>query len=82
MKENIRKVCKVLLEWGECWQGYKGLSEDTGIQIKELKNIMKQLKELGIVVYGTSVNDDGMISGSGYWLNIDTMKDIETRMKG
>ena len=72
--ENTEKVIVKLIEWkndesfydGGIWWGYATLSAERNILVRELKTIMKTLREKKIVSLVPLVNEDNQISGRGY----------------
>lgn len=71
----MNKLWETLYEWnhndGEfdyIWNGYSELSDITGLSIKELKKIIKKLREAKIMYSAPTVNSDYEISGSGNFL--------------
>jgi hypothetical protein len=73
--EETDTVLKILSEWfGRentigMWFGYSALEHETGIPKKPLQRIMAVLRKNNIVEYTTTVNLDGMVRGSGYFLH-------------
>lgn len=81
MDEIKQKIVETLLKWNEghpfkeglieytaCWKGYIRLSKDTGVELKELKKVMKLLKEEGKVEKLHTSNDISRVAGSGWFL--------------
>jgi len=73
---NSKKVIDIMLEWKNdpcydgagVWWGYNTLSELTNIPLKELKKIMKELARKKIVERKTTLDCEGNISGSGWFI--------------
>lgn len=69
-----RKVLNTMYDWGRgmwtphYWNTYDVLEEDTGIKIKDLKVIMKSLKERGVVFRASCSSEDGELTGSGFFI--------------
>lgn len=47
---------------------YKAFEQTTGVTKKEIKPIIKNLVDIGMVELVTAWDDDGLIKGSGYML--------------
>jgi len=71
-------ILKVLDKWDEpidcfdaIWLGYNGLHDECEAKytIKELKAGMKQLSQMGKVEMKPTYDEDGKISGRGWFLN-------------
>lgn len=54
--------------WCEYLATYDVICGNTGLPRKEAMGYVKQLKELGVVVRGFGVDDDGMMAGSGFYV--------------
>ena len=82
-------VLEVLSEWLGCentigfWLGYKVLEDETKIPKKILQKIMAILRTANIVEYTSTVDLDGVLHGSGYFLHDEYIgKSYEQIMEG
>lgn len=72
----MNKLWEVLYNWNhsdagefdQIWNGYSNLSDETGISEKELKKIMKKLRDANIMMHAPTINSDYIPSGSGNFL--------------
>lgn len=77
MEEIKEKIIITLKLWNEnypykhdkaCWNGYKMLEKETGIDIGKLKKAMKCLKNDGKVKKLHTSSDVSRVAGSGWFL--------------
>ena len=55
-------------EFNEMWHRYEKLEEQTGIPIKKLKQFMREMRELRVSYFTTTINSDFKPCGSGNFI--------------
>ncbi len=56
------------IDGGSSWKSTAKLAKEIHRTVKQTKTAIRELKSLGIVFYSWMINSDGMVSGSGYFL--------------
>lgn len=76
LDEVRQKVLDILKEWGKSdsrcdgyWYGYSKLQQITKLSYVKLQLMLKQLEKEGLVERKETYNDDGKLSGSGWFLS-------------
>jgi hypothetical protein len=71
----------VWLDWEMCSNYYR-IQEDTGLDRKTLKAVIKELKDAGLVVYQRGLmTEDGLAAGSGFCQNYKKIMQINVLMQ-
>ena len=68
----VEKILRKLKEWQDTyiisiWSTYSQFSDETGIDIEQIRKIMKSLKNKGVVRREAIYDDEGKLKGSGYF---------------
>ena len=55
--------------WHEWLATYRVIEQDTGLSRKRAQQCVKELRDGGVVLHGYGVDDDGMLAGSGFYID-------------
>jgi hypothetical protein len=87
IKQELEElILSIMLKWSlisdfdRYWIGYDGMEDETGIQVKEIKQIMKHLRDRGVVEHLPCVNHEFEVSGSGNFVNREYFDFCESAM--